>query len=398
MKFRTLILLLTTFLCSLQAADYKEYKMPLKKVINQGLEFSTKQSLLMAKSLENKPTELPRTTNNFGKLLTCKSDNWVSGFFPGVLWYLYENQASDELKKWAQNYTQRVAKEQYTTNNHDVGFMVFCSFGNQYRILNDTSSLPVIFNASKSLSTRYNPNVGLIRSWDFGKWKYPVIIDNMMNLEMLMWASQKYNNAEFAQIAISHAKKTAKNHFRADNSCFHVVSYNPENGEVDTKTTHQGYSNESSWARGQGWALYGYTMMYRFTKDSTFLNKACAVASFILQHPRLPEDKIPYWDFDAPNIPYTYRDASAGALICSALIELSGYVDKRKSRNYLAVAEKQIRALSSPIYRNAAGNNGNFILKHSVGSLPHNSEVDVPLTYADYYYVEALMRYKKLLK
>ena len=392
-----LLLLIALFL-SFQQTFAKPSQQPLKEVVNTALEFSTKQSLLMAKSLENKPSELPRTTNVFGKLITCKSDNWVSGFFSGVLWYLYENTPTDELRIYATNFTQRVAKEQFTTNNHDVGFMVFCSFGNQYRITNDTSCLAVILNASNSLSTRYNPRIGLIRSWDFGKWKYPVIIDNMMNLEMLMWASQKYNQAEFAQIGISHAKKTALNHFRSDNSCYHVVSYDPETGNVVSKTTHQGYSDQSAWARGQGWALYGYTMMYRFTKDTAFLNKACAVATYLLNHPRLPEDKIPYWDFDAPNIPDTYRDASAGALICSALIELSGYVDKNKSRIYLAVAEKQIRALSSPAYRNAAGNNGNFILKHSVGAMLQNYEIDVPLTYADYYYVEALMRFKKLLK
>lgn len=392
------LLLLITIFFFFQTTSAKQPQKPLKDVINSALEFSTKQSLLMAKSLENKPAELPRTTNYYGKLNTCKSDNWVSGFFPGVLWYLYENKPTDELKNYATNQTQRVAKEQFSTSTHDVGFMLYCSFGNQYRILSDTSCLPVILNASKSLSTRYNPSVGLIRSWNSAKWKYPVIIDNMMNLEMLMWASQQYNQPEFAQIAISHAKKTALNHFRPDNSSYHVVSYDAETGNVESKITHQGYSDQSAWARGQGWALYGYTMMYRFTKDTAFLNKACAVASYLLNHPRLPEDKIPYWDFDAPNIPDTYRDASAGALICSALIELSGYVDKNESRNYLAVAEKQIRALSSPAYRNAAGNNGNFILKHSVGSLPHNSEVDVPLTYADYYYVEALMRYKNLLK
>ncbi|MBV5283548.1 MAG: glycoside hydrolase family 88 protein [Paludibacter sp.] len=393
---KMLIMLLASVLL-IHSAKAKPLQKSLKEVINTALEFSTKQSLLMAKSLENKPAELPRTTNTFGNLITCKPNNWVSGFFPGVLWYLYENKPSEELKTLAVNYTHRIENQQFTTSTHDVGFIIFCSFGNQYRILNDTSCLPVILNASISLSTRYNPSVGLIRSWNSVKWKYPVIIDNMMNLEMLMWASQQYNQPEFAQIAISHAKKTALNHFRPDNSCYHVVNYNPETGNVDSKTTHQGYANESSWARGQGWALYGYTMMYRFTKDSTFLNKACAVATYLLNHPRLPEDKIPYWDFDAPNIPDTYRDASAGAVICSALIELSGYVDKNKSRKYLAVAEKQIRALSSPAYSNAADNNGNFILKHSVGAMPQNSEIDVPLSYADYYYVEALMRFRTII-
>lgn len=391
------ILLLVAVFLFIQTVSAQTSQKPLKEVINTALDFSTKQSLLMAKSMENKPTELPRTTNVFGHLITCKPDSWVSGFFPGVLWYLYENKPSEELKTYAVNYTRRIDNQQFTTSTHDVGFMIFCSFGNQYRLLNDSSCLPVILNASKSLSTRYHPSVGLIRSWNSSKWKYPVIIDNMMNLEMLMWASQKFNNPPFAQIAISHANKTAINHFRPDNSCYHVVSYNPETGNVESKVTHQGYSDQSAWARGQAWGLYGFTMMYRFTKDSAYLDKARNIATYLIQHPRMPADMIPYWDFDVPNIPDTYRDASAGAIICSALIELSGYVSKKESKKYLQIAEKQLRTLSTPEYTNALGNNGNFILKHSVGAVPQNAEIDVPLSYADYYYVEALMRFKKIL-
>jgi unsaturated chondroitin disaccharide hydrolase len=396
MKQIFIMLFLSIFI--MQSALAKQPQKPLKEVINAALEFSTQQSLLMAKSLENQPELLPITTDRFGKLKSGKSALWTSGFFPGVLWYLYENKPTEELKKWAQNYTQRVAKEQYTTNNHDVGFMVFCSFGNGYRLTADTSYLPVIRNACKSLCTRYNPKVGVIRSWDFGRWKYPVIIDNMMNLEMLMWGGAKYNEKRFVDISNSHANKTAIHHYRPDNSCFHVVSYDTITGGIEKKTTQQGFSDPSSWARGQAWGLYGFTMMYRFTKDSAYLNKARQIATYLLQHSRMPADMIPYWDFDAPNIPDTYRDASAGAIICSALIELSSYVSKKESKYYLKIAEKQLRILSTHQYTNALGNNGNFILKSSVGFLPANSEVDVPLTYADYYYVEALMRFKKLLK
>jgi rhamnogalacturonyl hydrolase YesR len=218
----------------------------------------------------------------------------------------------------------------------------------------------------------------------------------MMNLEMLLWASKEFNEPKFYDISVTHADATLANHYRPDCSCYHVVSYDTTTGQPQYKHTAQGYSHESSWARGQAWGLYGYVLMYRFTKNEAYLNHAKNIARFLLSHQNLPEDKIPYWDFNAPNIPDTYRDASAGAIICSALIELSQYVDSELSKEYLFVAETQIRALSSSKYRNALGNNANFILKHSVGHLPAGSEVDVPLTYADYYFVEALLRYKKL--
>ena len=242
--------------------------------------------------------------------------------------------------------------------------------------------------------------MGLIKSWDFSEkiWQYPVIIDNMMNLELLLWASKTSGDSTFKHISVSHADKTMRNHYRTDYSCYHVVSYDTITGEPHKKQTFQGYSDESSWSRGQAWGLYGFTYMYRETKEKRYLNQANRIASYLLNHPNMPEDYIPYWDFDAPNIPNEERDASAGALIASALIELSSYVEKDVADTYLAVAEKQIRTLASDEYTAKVGENGNFILMHSVGSKPHDSEVDVPLTYADYYYVEALVRYKKLME
>ena len=380
----------------------KQKEKPLDELIVGALDVATRQSLLMAESLKDQPTRLPKTINKAGKLVTCNSSWWVSGFFPGVLWYLYENTPADSLKKWAVNYTLRVEDQKYTTNNHDVGFMIFCSFGNAYRLTGDSAYKKVIHTASNSLITRFNPTVGCIRSWDYAswsaQWQYPVIIDNMMNLEMLEWASKAFNDTTYSHIAESHANTTLKNHFRDDFSSYHVVSYDTITGQVEKKNTAQGYSDDSAWARGQGWALYGYTMMYRETGNKAYLKQAEGIAGFILNNPNLPEDKIPYWDFDAPDIPNTKRDASAAAIICSALIELSGYVPAEKSKEYLAIAEKQIRSLSSPRYLAAPGENGNFILKHSVGHMPNNSEIDVPLTYADYYYVEALMRMKKRLE
>ena len=204
------------------------------------------------------------------------------------------------------------------TNNHDVGFMINCSYGNANRQLPSTEYAKVILNTAKSLSTRYSPKMGLIRSWDWGEWQYPVIIDNMMNLELLFNASSLSGDSSFYNIAYSHAEKTMQHHFRADASCYHVVSYDSITALPQWKGTYQGYSDASSWARGQAWALYGYTMVYRNTHDQKFLKHAIRVADFLLNHPKMPKDLIPYWDFDAPNIPEALRDASAGAVICSA--------------------------------------------------------------------------------
>lgn len=369
----------------------------LLSLINRNLNFAVKQDSLMAITMLNRPGRLPRTINQQGNLVTCSPAWWVSGFFPGSLWYLYEYSKDNQFKSYAETFTQRVASQQYTTDTHDVGFIINCSFGNGYRITKNPAYKKVLENAAHSLSTRFNPVVGCIQSWDRTKWEYPVIIDNMMNLELLFHAAHLSGNKRYAQIAISHANKTLENQFRLNGSCFHLVSYDTITGKAIVHTTVQGYSPSSSWARGQAWALYGFTMCYCETGKLKYLHQAEKIASFILNNPHLPNDKIPYWDFVDPAIPNTYRDASAGAIICSALIELSQYVPKKESRKYLKVAAIQIRTLSSPAFRAKLGENGDFILKHSVGNLPGHSEIDVPLTYADYYYIEALVRYRYLL-
>ncbi len=366
-------------------------------LVNASLERAAIQSKKMAESLLNEENKLPRTIGKKGEFVTSGSRWWTSGFFPGVLWYLYEAKGGDSLKMYAENFTKRIEREQYTTDNHDVGFMLYCSFGNGYRLTGNKEYGKVLLQGAESLSTRFRSKVGCIRSWDWNQkvWEYPVIIDNMMNLELLMWASKNSNNQKYSDIAQSHADVTMEHHFRPDYSCYHVVSYDTISGQPEKKNTCQGYAHESSWARGQGWALYGYTMMYRETKQDKYLQHAINVAKFIMNHPRLPEDKIPYWDFDAPNIPNELRDASAGSLIASALIELSQYTEGDFSEQCLSVAETQLKTLSSPEYLAEPDTNCNFILKHSVGNNPGKSEVDVPLTYADYYYVEALVRYKR---
>ena len=400
-KYSPFFLLLPLFLyanaeVSAQSCD----KESIGEVVSDALDFSVHQALAMAVSLQDQPGLLPKNTDRSGNLQTCRSNWWTSGFFPGMLWYLYEYSGNEAMMKQAQEYTLRVKDQQYTRDNHDVGFIINCSFGNGYRITKDTSYREILYTASKSLSTRFRPVTGCIRSWDSAdwnrQWQYPVIIDNMMNLELLMKAADEFNEIRFREIAVSHANTTMKNHYRPDYSSYHVVSYDTVTGLPQYKHTSQGYSHESAWARGQAWGLYGFTMMYRTTRDTSYLSMAEHIARFILHHPRLPEDKIPYWDFDAPDIPDCNRDASAGAIICSALIELSEYTEPSFAKECLSAAEIQIRTLSSPLYHNAPGNKNNFILKHAVGHMPNNSEVDVSLIYADYYYGEALMRYRKL--
>ena len=255
----------------------------------------------------------------------------------------------------------------------------------------------VLLTGAGSLATRYDARVGLIRSWDHNRenWQYPVIIDNMMNLELLVWASEHSDDPTWKEMALSHADKTMKHHFRPDYSSYHVVSYDTITGLPHKKQTHQGYSDESAWSRGQAWGLYGYTYLYRETKEARYLEQAKNIAAFLLNHPRMPDDCIPYWDFDSPDIPDTPRDASAACIMASALTELSDYVDAPLANRYRQVVEKQIRTLASPEYTAAPGENGCFILRHSTGAYPFHSEVDAPVTYADYYYLEALVRIKR---
>jgi hypothetical protein len=383
--------------CLGMAACTREREAPMTAVIGAALENAELQALQMAELLAGEEGMLPRSFEK-GRSITSDSRWWCSGFFPGLLWYLYENDPKPELLDYARLYTARVEKEKHNTGTHDLGFMLGCSFGNGLRLTGDTACRSVLLTAAESLSTRYNPALGVIKSWDNAKWQYPVIIDNMMNLELLFRASAMSGDSRFRDICISHADRTMKEHYRADFSSYHVVSYDTVTGVPEARQTHQGYSDASAWSRGQAWGLYGYTVMYRETRDARYLEHAKSVAYFLLSHPAMPDDYIPYWDFDAPNIPHELRDVSAGAIICSALIEMSGYVDAGLSKRYLQVAETQLRALASPAYTAGTGTNGNFILMHGVGSAPHSSEVDVPLTYADYYYVEALLRYRKLLE
>lgn len=329
------------------------------------------------------------------KFRCIDAKDWTSGFFPGSLWLAYHLTGDEKLRSEAEKYTARLEGIQYYKGTHDLGFMVFCSFGNQQAAERDAHSAEVIVEASNSLISRCDPRIGLIRSWDFGEWNYPVIIDNMMNLEMLFWASKHTGDPKYRDVACRHADITLRNHFRDDASSYHVVSYN-DDGTVESQGTFQGYSDSSAWARGQAWGLYGYTMCYRETGDRKYLDHARRIAAFIMNHPATPADRIPYWDYNAPDIPDAPRDASAAAVMSSALFELSTLVPEGEGKPYYDYAETLLVNLSSDDYLAAKGTNGGFVLMHSVGHLPADSEIDTPLNYADYYYLEAVSRYLKL--
>lgn len=339
-------------------------------------------------------TKFPQSISANGNARDMPSEWWCSGFFGGSLWYLYEYTKDDYWKNAAHKWTMAVEREKANTSTHDLGFMLYCPFGNGYRLTRNPTYKNIMMQGAQSLATRFNPKYGVIKSWDGWKeYDYPVIIDNMMNLEFLFWSAKITGDKKLYDISAAHADNTLKNHFRKDYSSYHVVCYG-EDGKVLAQKTHQGLADSSAWSRGQGWALYGYTVMYRETKDTKYLKLAEKIAKFILNHPNLPKDKIPYWDFNAPG---EERDASAAAVIASALLELSQY-STLHGKLYLNTAKLMLTSLASPRYRAKIGTNHSFILKHSVGSKPHHSEVDVPLIYADYYYLEALLRYDRLIK
>lgn len=364
-------------------------------LVDENMRFAASQYKLL---MQHVPADsMPKTYDaKTGRSISSDTKWWCSGFYPGTLLYIYEYTKDTTIKNEAIKRLAILEKEKYFTGNHDLGFMMFCSFGTALEVLKNPAYKEVIITAAQSLSTRYRPAAKVIQSWNSSpKMQGPVIIDNMMNLELLEWASRNGGDQKYKQIAENHADQTLKNHFRPDYSSYHAVDYDMTNGKVIKRITVQGFSDSSAWARGQGWALYGYTMMYRFTKNKKYLKQAKNIAKFILNNPRLPADMIPYWDFDAPDIPNALRDVSAGALFASALLELGQYTTGKEKIKYVSAAETMLRSLSSDKYRAKLGTNGGFLLEHSVGALPLNSEVDVPLTYADYYFIEALERYKK---
>lgn len=330
-----------------------------------------------------------------GVIKKVPSKDWTSGFFVGNLWQIYQLTGDTRFKERAAIWNTFIEKEKFNGTTHDMGFKVFGSFGKGLEVEQNPKYNDIIVKSAETLITRFNKKVGSLKSWDHNsdKWEFPVIIDNMMNLELLFEATKVSGDEKFKNIAIYHANTTLKNHFRQDNSCYHVLDYDTISGKVKSKITHQGFSDSSSWARGQSWAIYGFTMCYRYTKDFAYLKQAEASANYFMNHKNLPEDGIPYWDFNDTSIPDAPRDASTAAVMASALIELYKYT---KNETYLNYSNKIIHSLSSDKYLLNEAVNGPFILDHSTGNWPKNDEIDEPIIYADYYFLEAIIRKKAL--
>ncbi len=376
-----------------------------KQKLQQEKSFTIEDQILAAEKNYKLLVNNARKANNIPRSLEKNAIKWIhngfdwtEGFFPGSLWYIYELTNNEKWKKEAL-YFQELNFDDRFASSHDLGFVFQCSYGNSFRLTKAEQNKTALIDASNALIGRFNEAVGCIKSWDVDSgwqqqrgWQYPVIIDNMMNLELLFETSLLTGEDKYKDVAISHANTTLKNHFREDNSSYHVVDYDSITGVLRSKQTAQGHAHNSSWARGQAWGLYGFTVCYRYTKKPEYLTQAKKIADYILSNSTVAKENIPYWDYNAPNIPNEPKDVSAATITASALIELSQYADKK----YLDKAKSIIETLSTDEYFAKPGTNGNFLLKHSVGSIPHGAEIDVPLNYADYYYLESLVRLRKL--
>jgi len=369
--------------------------------VNGALKYCSAQTNRTLKELEPIDyTMMPRNIMDSLNTWSCRKaskEEWTSGFWPGILWYDYEATKDPKIKAEAEKFTASLGFLSKTpAYDHDLGFLVFCSYGNAYRLTKNPVYKKIILDTADSLATLFNPKVGTILSWPrevkARNWPHNTIMDNMINLEMLFWAAKNGGDKRLYDIAVSHANKTMKCQFRPDYSSYHVAVYDTVTGNLIKGVTHQGYADNSMWARGQAWAIYGFTVCYRETKNPEYLSFVQKVTDIYLKG--LPEDYVPYWDFSAPDIPKAPRDASAACVVASALLELSTYLDKDKAEEYKDAAVKMLKSLSSPAYQ--CGDAKPAFLLHSTGHWPNGSEIDASIIYADYYYIEALLRFKKL--
>lgn len=323
------------------------------------------------------------------------SKDWTSGFFAGNLWQIYRLTGNKAFKEKAIDWTNFIEKEKFNDVTHDMGFKVFCSFGNGLAVNQNQNYKDIMVTSAKTLISRYDSIVGSIRSWDFNKdkWQFPVIIDNMMNLELLFEATKISEDSMYYNVAVSHANTTLKNHFRQDNSTWHVLDYDTITGEVRNRVTHQGFADDSAWARGQAWAINGFTIAYRYTKDKKYLDQVIKTTDFFINNLNLPEDGIPYWDFSHPEIPNISRDVSAGVIVASALVELYEYTG---DENYLDYSKKVTCSLLNGDYVLPKDLEIPFILDHSFGDWSKKDEMDEPIVYGDYYFLQTLLRLRDL--
>lgn len=385
--FLVAVAVASTGFVSCQTAGTEESQMISQ--IDENFEFARKQYLGMISNMDNK-NKVPRSVKPDGSTYFVKPVDWTSGFFGGSLFYIYEATDDEEIKRNAIHFTEYIAEQQWDSTQHDTGFQIFCSYGNGLRLLGKEEYKEVIYNTANTLTSRFNETIGAIRSWDFGDWDFPVIIDNMMNLELLYWAGKNFDEPRFIDIANRHAMVTIENHFREDFSSVHVVDYCQQTGGVHGTQTFQGLNDHSAWSRGQAWGLYGYVMSYRETGKKEFLEQAEKIATLIIS--KLPEDYIPFWDLDLPSTEGEPKDASSAAITASALIELYQFT---QNEEYKRIATEMLKELMSPNYRAELGKDNHFLLRHSTGHYTHNSEIDTPMNYADYYFLEAMLRYKK---
>ena len=372
--------------------------------VNKALDYCAKQTQRTLTELKTDSgidyTMMPRNIMADEQHWNCRKatkEEWCAGFWPGVLWYDYEYTKDKQVLEEAENFTHSLKfLSHIPAYDHDLGFLVFCSYGNGYRLTKNPAYKQVILDTADTLATLFNPIVGTILSWprevEPRNWPHNTIMDNMINLEMLFWAAKNGGNPYLYDIAVSHADKTMKSQFRPDYTSYHVAVYDTITGNLIKGVTHQGYADSTMWARGQAWAIYGYTVVYRETKDPKYLDFVQKVTDVYLD--RLPEDKVPYWDFDDPSIPDAPRDASAGAVVASALLELSTYLPNGTGKRYKDAAIEMLTSLSSDSYQ--SGESKPSFLLHSVGHWPNHSEIDASIIYADYYYIEALLRLKRL--
>lgn len=345
-------------------------------------------------------SKYPSYGNKDLEWLTTQSEGWTSGFYPGCLWYAYELSKDSKYKKWAQEWTAGLEKQKFNTVTHDLGFMIGSSFGNGLRLApDDAVTAPykeILLTAAKTADSRFFPVKGVYpSSWDANKLpnSVPVVIDIMMDLELMMWASQNGGDPAMMDRCISHIAATYNDFIREDGGSFHIVRYDKTNGKVLSKGQLQGDVDSSTWSRGHAWMVYGLVSAYRYTKDTQYLTQAIVVADYFIKH--LPKDRIANWDFQSS---LDHRDASASAIVCSALLELQGYMTKaRLKKYYLKEAENILSSLCQPPYSsNCEGTN--CILLRSTHYYHGSSNTDVPCSFADYYFLESLVRYKELQK